>query len=64
MTQYSTIHFQKICTHSERVESLWHGLSPELDGECVVACVLDCVVDAEGPVAVVFNVNIKVTVGR
>lgn len=52
------------CTHGEGVESLGHRLSPELDRECVVACILDCVVDAEGPITVVLNVYVKVTVGK
>ena len=49
-----------ICTYREGVEAVWHRLPAKLHAQRVVTCVLDCVVDAERSVAIIFNIDIQV----
>jgi len=64
------LHFEKnwlkignilFCTHSEGVESVGNWLAAEFDIQCVLASILDGVVNAEGVIAVVFNVDVQIT---
>lgn len=51
-------------TYSKGIEPLRDGLSTELHGQRVVACIFDGIIYIEGSIAVVFDININITEKR
>lgn len=48
-------------TYRESIEAVWHRLAAEFYTQGVFTCVLDCVIDAESSISIVFNIDVQVT---
>ena len=63
MTQLSSKNKNKtkMMTYGKVVNAFRNGLSAELDAKCVLARVLDSVINAESAISIVLDINVHVT---